>query len=387
MFGIVLKSKLRGMVLLGLSIGVLLCFGCSKTKEQSGQPAGQLQTIPLADNRTDEQSFLLQGEAIGAVLMEVEEEVVTTQDALQTLEKPLTELGKASAGEQFRQQTENLILQYLRGRMAEIVLLNEARNGLSEEEKTQIQNRRQAYGDRLLRECDGSRTRLRNKLAQQGTTLEAELDKFDRELQIRLFLTRQFTSRINITRQDIMDYYLQRSDQYNTPKKVELLKIQVLDHQHSQPDETSEQARQRVAERAQQAWNELAQGRPFSEVAGKYSDTRAAEGGNWGLVDPNSLRDETERRAADTLEPGKYSQVLQTELGCSIIAVGQVVPAQQRPLEEVQEEIRQALWQQQYNRLYSERLAELGRQAVISASPLAMKMAVDLAEQRFAAGG
>ena len=371
---------------LGVGLMIVWSGGCGG----KGRPEAEDYTEPVEVQpiSTDPQQAAPEpaGMPVGAVLMEVDQEVVTTADALAGLEAPLTELGQRYQGQQFRVQTEHLLVEYLRGRTAEILLLNEARKGLSEQQSNMVEARKEAYRAQLLRDSFNSQTRLDKRLRQEGKTLEGELERYERELQVRMFLSNEFANRISITRDDLVSYHQQQSQRYNTPKKVELLKIQVLDYKHSEDGASPEQVRQRCRARAQQAWQELGAGRPFSVVAMKYSDVRAEQGGNWGLVNPESLEEDSERRAAQTLEAGEYSKVLDTELGCCVVGVAQVIPAQQKPLEEVQEEIRQALWEKQYNRLYNQRLDELGQRAVISASPLALRMAVDLAEQRFTVG-
>lgn len=328
----------------------------------------------------------LQGQPTVAVLMEVDQEIITTTDVLTALSEPLQQLARSESSAQFRPSAEQLISRYLRQRTAEILLLNEAKNSLSETETKQVDAQAQAYHEQLLREADKSPTRLQNMLREKGTTLDQELANFKRDLQVRVYLRRQFSRRINITRQDIVDYYNRHQPQYNTPKKVQLLKIQVLHHKHAQPDDSPAQARTRVRQIAQQALDELTAGKSFVEVAREYSDTRADQGGDWGMVDPLSLQDESERLAAQTLQPSQCSQVLDTAIGCSIVGIADVVPARQEPLDQVQEQIRKAVWNAQYDRLYNQRLNDLGQRAVITVSPAAMRLVVDLAHQQFAPG-
>ena len=361
---------------------LVLCSGCGRKTKPAASVPSEASSEPRAAVQESE-GVELQGEPAAAALMEIDEEVITTSDVLSALAEPLQQLGRNANPAQFRLQAEKLIGQFLRQRTGEILLLNKAQTSLNQNENAQIDARVQAYREQLLRDCSGSPTRLQRKLREQGTTLAEELDRFNRDLQIRIFLQRQFSSRIHISRQDIVAYYNQHRGQYNSPRKVELLKIQVLTHKHIEPGQTLQEAEDRVRQIAEQAWDELAGGEPFAAVAQKYSDSLRDQGGNWGPVDPLSLQDASERRAAQTLKAGEYSKVLDTEIGSCIVGVGKIIPAQQKSLEEVQEQIRQLLWNQQYNRLYNQRLSELSRRAVISVSPAAMQMVVDLAQRRF----
>ena len=332
------------------------------------------------------QPFELQGQPAVAVLMEIDQEVITTSDALTALAEPLQQLARDESPAQFRLGAEQLISRYLRQHTAETLLLNEAETSLDENQTKQVEAQAQAYYEQLLRDCDKSPTRLQKTLREKGTTLEAELAKFKRDLRVRVYLSRQFSRRISITRQDIVDYYNRHQQKYNTPGKVELLKVQILTHKHAEPDESFDQAQVRARQIAQQAWQELIAGESFAVTAQKYSDTRRDQGGNWGLVDPLSLQEDSERHAAQTLRIGQYSQVLDTSIGCSIIGIARIIPARQESLDQVQDQIRRTLWNDQYDRLYNQRINDLGQRAVITVSPAAMRLVVDLAQQRFAPG-
>ncbi len=387
MFGRRINRNWARYLAMGLCVGMLVGWsgGCwSKAKEEAADPAETIE--PQAIDEQDPGPLLMEGQLVAGVLLEVQQEVITTSDALSALAEPLEELGKRTRGQQFRVQAGQLIVQYLRGRMADIVLRNEAEERLDEGRRTLVQRQTEAYEQKLLRDCNNSRTRLGNKLRAEGTTLEEKLKDFRRELVLVTYLRGQFTSRINITRQDIVHYYKQHHEQYSSPMKVELLKIQIITAKHSQSSEGLSEAQERARQIAQEAWNELSEGVEFGEVARKYSDVRKEQGGNWGQVNPASLMEAKERQAIERLKKGEYSGVLENALGYCIVGIAKIIPASQTPLEEVQKDIKQTLWNKQYKRLEDERLTELRQRAVITSSPLAMRLAVDLAQRQFERG-
>ena len=394
MFGRRINRNWARYLVVGLCVGMLVGWsgGCwSKAKEEAADPAETVE-MPVINNEQDPEPFpkdaseVMEGQPVAGVLIEVQQEVITTSDALSALAEPLTELGKKVRGQEFRMQAGQLIVQYLLARRANILLLNEAEEGLDEGRRTLVQRQTEAYEQKLLRDCNNSRTRLGNKLRAEGTTLEEELKNFRREQVERIYLIGQFTSRINITWQDIVDYYKQHHEQYTSPMKVELLKIQIITAMHSESGEGLLEAQERSRQIAQEAWDELSGGVGFDQVARKYSDVRKEQGGNWGEVNPASLIEAKERQAIERLKEGEYSEVLKNDLGYCIIGIARIIPASRTPLEEVQEEIRQVLWNKQYKRLKAERVTELERQAVITFSPSAMRLAVDLAQRQFEQG-
>ena len=385
------RQAYRGILiktLFGLPICWVLLWplGCNGKKDQTesegpGTVEPYTQTGRVPNDRID-----IQGQAVAAVLMVVDEEVITTADALSDLAEPMEQMGGTYKGQEFRTKAERLIYQYLRQRSAEVLLFNEAKGSLDEQTATLVDAQVQAYHDQMLRENNNSITLLRKKLSEQGTTLEEELEEKRRELEVRRYLATRFTRAIVVSRQDILDYYNQHHDDYNSPKRVELLKTLVITNKHTQDSDSPEESRRRAKAIATRAWDTLQMGVPFDVVAGEYSDIRAAEGGSWGMVDPNSLMEPAEEQAANTLPTGGHSDVFQVKPGYSIIGVGKIEPAVQTPLEEVQEEISQILWERKYSQVYDERVNQLSRRAIVSASPPAVELTVALAQQKYASG-
>ena len=367
--------------------GLLVCwvlvwpFGCNGKKDQAESDGPAVVEPYTPTGQVPNDRIDVQGQAVAAVLMVVDEEVITTADALSDLAEPLEQMGGAYKGQEFRTKAKQLIYQYLRQRSAEVLLFNEAKGSLDDQTATMIDAQVQAHHDQMLRENNNSITLLRKKLGEQDTTLEKELEKKRRELEVRRYLATRFTRVIVVSRQDILNYYNQHHDDYNSPRK-----ILVLTGKHAQDSDSPEEARRRARAIATRAWDTLQMGVPFDVVAGEYSDIRSAEGGNWGMVDPDNLMDPAEKQAANTLPAGGHSEVFEVMPGYSIIGVGKIEPAVQTPLEEVQEEISQILWERKYSQVYDERVNHLSRRAIVAASPPAVELAAALAQQKYASG-
>ena len=180
------------VLLIGLAGG---CWGKAKEEKQAVAPAERTEE-PVATSEQDSEPLFEPGQPVIEVLMKVGQEVITTSDALTALAEPLGELGRQARGDQFRAQAEQMILQYLRVRSGEILLINEAQSALDESQETMVQRLVEAHGQRLLQQCDNSQTRLENKLREEGTTLEEMLKDYRRALVVEQYLREQFRSRL-----------------------------------------------------------------------------------------------------------------------------------------------------------------------------------------------
>jgi hypothetical protein len=108
--------------------------------------------------------------------------------------------------------------------------------------------------------------------------------------------------------------------------------------------------------------------RPFEEVAREFSrGVHADLGGNWGEIG-RPLQPPYDQVSAPifTFATGQYSEPIQTERGWYIARCGQIKPAVRREFAEVQEEIREQLLEEKFQRLSAEYMMDLAERATIS---------------------
>jgi peptidyl-prolyl cis-trans isomerase C len=106
---------------------------------------------------------------------------------------------------------------------------------------------------------------------------------------------------------------------------------------------TPEEARAKIEGLRQQLTGEVKQ---FSDLAAKFSeDMSARSGGDLGWIDRGSMEASFDQ-ALFALEPGEFSEVIETEFGFHVILCEQVRPAGLRSFEEVRTEIAKKLAQQ-----------------------------------------
>lgn len=139
---------------------------------------------------------------------------------------------------------------------------------------------------------------------------------------------------------EIKEYYENNSMMYQQPERIRARQILVkLD-----PTATPE-AKAKAMERAQALRKELEGGKDFGEVAKASSEDAATKpsGGDLGWVSRNTWEPAL-ANAAFALEPGQVTQPIETKFGVHLVKVEEKKPAQDRKLEEVQDEIATTLY-------------------------------------------
>ncbi|HXX00616.1 MAG TPA: SurA N-terminal domain-containing protein [Candidatus Acidoferrales bacterium] len=172
-------------------------------------------------------------------------------------------------------------------------------------------------------------------------------------------LNKEVSSKINITDQDISDYYNAHKGEFNLIEpQYHLAQIMVTPlpnpQAHNQNDKAQNEAD--AHKKIQMIANRLDSGDDFATLAMKYSEDpeTSGNGGDLGTVPESSLRstDPLTRDAVMRLKPGQYSAIISVvnpqtkqEVGYRIVKLVAKEPAGQRELNDprVQQAIRSQL--------------------------------------------
>lgn len=180
-----------------------------------------------------------------------------------------------------------------------------------------------------------------------------------RSITVDKVMNKEVSSKINVTDQDISDYYNAHKGEFNLIEpQYHLAQIMVTPlpnpQAHNQNDKAQNEAE--AHKKIQMIGNRLDSGDDFATLAMKYSEDpeTSGNGGDLGTVPESSLRntDPTTRDAVMKLKPGQYSAVIsivnpQTKqaMGYRIVKLVAKEPAGQRELADprVQQAIRSQL--------------------------------------------
>jgi peptidyl-prolyl cis-trans isomerase SurA len=187
-----------------------------------------------------------------------------------------------------------------------------------------------------------------------GQTVEDFRKRIREDLERARLIDREVRSKTVITDAQIEAYYQSNRDEFQAKVRRRLQSIFLP----FGPEDTPDGQRQIYA-LAEQIRERLNRGADFTAMAKRYSRGPGAEtGGDLGFFNEGEL-DPVLEQAIETLKGGEISQVIRSGNGLHIIRVAEVQAVADRPMEEVRENIRRRLLQQEVNRKYSEWLKGL----------------------------
>ncbi len=201
---------------------------------------------------------------------------------------------------------------------------------------------------------------LREGLAQQGMTMEEYRQEIKEQILRSKLINREVKSKIVITKEDIKAYYDSHREKYAGEKKYHLWNI----FAKLPPDATTEE-KQAVRQQMQSIYDRLVQGESFETLVQQLSDANGAvHGTDLGLFRPHELSRQLQA-VVKQMKVGDFSRMLETDFGFQIIYVQNIQETPAKPLEEVEAEIHQLLYDEFVNNKYQQWLEALRQQALI----------------------
>jgi peptidyl-prolyl cis-trans isomerase SurA len=197
------------------------------------------------------------------------------------------------------------------------------------------------------------------RLAEKKITLADFKRDIRRSITREKVLNKEVSSKINVTDQDITDYYNAHKGEFNLIEpQYHLAQIMVTPIPNPQAHNQNEKAQNEgdARKKIQMISNRLDSGDDFATLAMKYSEDpeTSGNGGDLGTVPESSLRstDPSTRDAVMKLKPGQYSAIIsllnpanRQTVGYRIVKLVAKEPAGQRELNDprVQQAIRSQL--------------------------------------------
>jgi peptidyl-prolyl cis-trans isomerase SurA len=182
--------------------------------------------------------------------------------------------------------------------------------------------------------------RFEAALAAQGLSLEKYRERIKAELERSQLVNREIRGRVSVSPEEVERFYEANREEFRAGERVTVraivFRIEPLD---------SEAEIERIRGKADEVRQLAVGGRDFGELARQFSEGPGAErGGLLGTFTREELEDELET-VAFGLAPGQPSEVVRTDRAVQILRVDKYDPPGYRPLDEVREQVREALYQ------------------------------------------
>ena len=193
-----------------------------------------------------------------------------------------------------------------------------------------------------IRQRNGmDRERFQAALVAQGLSLETYRARVKSELEKAALVNREIRQHVNVSPEEIRRYYDAHLGDYATAERVQVRDI-FLAIEDPADEASAAHARAKALEVRALALD----GHDFGALAEQFSEGPGArKGGKLGTFGRGEMEHDLEQ-AAFALEAGKVSEPVRAGGGFHLLRVDQRIGAGHKPVDEVQEEIRDTLYNQ-----------------------------------------
>jgi parvulin-like peptidyl-prolyl isomerase len=318
---------------------------------------------------------------IGGVVAEVNGTPIYADRVLNQVEKDLAAKARDMDAKQFRQYALQKLTE-----AREYCINNElefaaAQRNLDEKDRQLADKLTTAWRQRQITEAGGSLELARRMATADGLNFEEQVQEQYRKYMTQIYYTKRVLPRIQITAQDMRDYY-------RTHKESEFTQHEQVRFRMIKIDPAAVGGREAAIAKVKEAQDKAARGFDFSELAKGYSTdpNLARTGGDVGWIQKGSFRLEKVEKAAFDLQPGQVSQNFIEEDGAFyVIKVEERKVGHVQPFEDpaVQDRIYATLRSQQFRALREQVIGQLTANAIIRKNNDLLQTAVDMAMQRY----
>jgi parvulin-like peptidyl-prolyl isomerase len=296
---------------------------------------------PPVEPAGDGQSAVQRGEklaVVNTIVARINDEIITREDILRDLRGSMAQWKEKLSPREFEARVRIEGRTRLKAEISMRLLLAEARRQYSDDnQKEALKKELDKQWQRMVAQYGGSEAALRDDLAKGGYT-EASWRKRQEELMlVQIFLSEHLEPRVAVTHDEMLAYYESvKAERYVVKAMEHVLLIKL-----EQKDFADAKAMQSLA--ASLAAR-IRGGEDFGKLAKQFSRAaKAAEGGDWGLMERGSHRVETLNEAQATLPVGGVSEPIVDGQDAYIIKVADRQVARTIPFTEVQQECRAAV--------------------------------------------
>ncbi len=167
--------------------------------------------------------------------------------------------------------------------------------------------------------------------------------------------SRDIEKELKFTDEQLRQYYEDNKDSFVTPEQRQVAHI-LAEIPGAKKEDDVAAAQKRINE----VYERLQQGEDFAKLASTESDDAgsAAQGGDIGILESGTL-DEAFEQAANQLGKGEYSKPVRTEFGFHIIKILDIKPGTNKLFADVRQDVQKMYARQQAENIYLDRKESL----------------------------
>jgi parvulin-like peptidyl-prolyl isomerase len=298
-------------------------------------------------------AFTSEAEVIERIVAKVNGDIITKTELDREVEVLLGQLGPAPNPQEAERREEEMREQVLSHMVEQLLVLQ-----VAEERGLRVPPRYfEEWKANVMKESNiETEEDFLREVELQGMTV-AELQKqFEESLLTQEIRRMEVDSKISVTEPEIERYYREHVVEYTDPVRVRLREIVV------RLDELGEAA---ATEKASRLLQDIRQGADFAEVARLHSDAPSREaGGDLGFFEKGELT-EALADVAFELGPGDVSDIIRLEKSFYIIRVEERTEEKILALDDVREDIGDAIFQEKLEERTTRYMNQLRERAII----------------------
>ncbi|MBN2320307.1 MAG: SurA N-terminal domain-containing protein [Acidobacteria bacterium] len=276
-----------------------------------------------------------QAKVVDRIYAQVNDDIITMSDIDRRMDAIRTELSKRYSGDALEQAVLKQEEEVLDALIEEKLLIQKAIEvGIDAEVEPKVSSRiQQIMKENGIEDMDY----FEDILEQQGSSLRTYRDQIRDDIMARDVINIFVNSRITLLTQEVEQYYKDNAQDFATPEEVSLSEIIItVEHEGSE---------EKAKSRASDLYDRLKRGESFQSLAGQYSKGATANKG--GSIGDNLIEKWRPDivKAIEGLESGDVSLPQKTQDGYAIYHVDVRKHPTIPPLEKVETEIKNRIWE------------------------------------------
>ncbi len=311
---------------------------------------------------------------IEEIIARINNSIITRQDLQRSREQTLDELRQKYPPAEAEQEAAKHEKDVLRDLIDQQLLVQKAGDlGISGD--TELIKRL----DEIRKSMNLDSMEALEKAAQaQGISYEDFKANLKNQILTQAVISREVGAKIQITPQEVNQYYEQHKSEYQRPERVRLSEIlvstqkptaDIKEEAAKEPEAEDPAAVEAAQKKAQELLDSIKKGAKFEDVAQKNSDgPTASQGGDLGYFNRGTLAKELEDLTFN-MKPGAVSDVIRTKQGFVILKVTAHDSAGIPPVKDVENQIQEALYLQKLQPALRDYLTKLREDAFIDIKP------------------